>query len=147
MDKRIKAYQYIIAVLIVLNVLMISWQWLGPSKHPPRPEDILKKELRLTDSQMESYRKLIKEHRAIADPIEKDIADLRKQLLNYDVTDSDKQTIANVVGKKQAEFEMSLFEHFKKVRTLCNEEQQRKFDDVLLRALAAGRPPRPKPKD
>lgn len=144
MDKRIKAYQYIIAALIVLNVLMIGWQWFGPRGHPPRPEDILKKELHLTDSQMDAYRELIREHRVIADPLEKEIADLRKQLLSFDATDSGKQTTADAVGEKQAEFEMSLFEHFKKVRALCNEEQQKKFDEVLLRALAAGRPPRPK---
>ena len=147
MDKRIKAYQYIIASLIVLNVLMIGWQWFGPRRHPPRPEDILKKELQLTDSQMDAYRELIKEHRLIADPLERDIADLRKQLLNYHASDSGKQAFADAVGKKQAEFEMSLYEHFKKVRALCNVEQQRKFDEVLLRALAAGRPPRPRPKD
>ncbi len=144
MDKRIKAYQYIIAALILLNVLMIGWQWFGPRKHPPKPEDILKKELQLNDSQMDAYRELIKEHRVIADPLERDIAELRKQLLNYHVNDSGKQAIAEAVGKKQAEFEMSLYEHFKKVRGLCNEEQQKKFDEVLLRALAAGRPPRPR---
>src|SRR5437879_4644737 len=95
MDKRIKAYQYIIAVLIVLNVLMIGWQWFGPRKHPPRPEDILRRELQLTDSQMDAYRELIREHRIIADPLEKEIAALRKQLLNYHVTDSGKQAIAD----------------------------------------------------
>ncbi|MBI1770118.1 MAG: periplasmic heavy metal sensor [Bacteroidetes bacterium] len=142
MDKQIKAYQYIIAGLVVINVLTISWQWFGPRKHPPRPEDILRKELQLTDSQMEAYRELIHEHRLIADPLEGDITDLRKQLLNYEVIGSSSQVIVDAIGKKQAEFEMSLYEHFKKVRALCNDKQQKKFDAVLLHALASGRPPR-----
>jgi hypothetical protein len=145
MERKTRVYQYIIVGLILLNVLMITWQWFGAQRRPPRPQDILRKELQLTDVQMNAYQEMIREHRVIADPLERDIAALRKQLLNYDATDSGKQAVADAVGKKQAEFEMSLYKHFKKVRALCNEEQQKKFDEVLFRALAAGRPPRPKP--
>jgi hypothetical protein len=147
MNKQIKAYQYIIGGLILLNVLMIGWQWFGPLKHPPRPEEILRKELQLTDEQMNSYRELIREHRIIADPLENEIRVLRKQLLNYNEPDSSKSSLADAIGKKQSEFETTLFEHFKKVRALCTDEQKKKFDDVLLRVLAAGRPPKPKPRD
>lgn len=147
MEKQIKIYQYIIGGLILLNALMIGWQWFAPRKHPPRPEDILKNELQLTDDQMNAYRELIREHRMIADPIESEVTELRKQLFNYEQPDSTKQKIANVIAEKQAKLEMSFYVHFKKVRVLCTDEQKKKFDDVLLRALAAGRPPRPRPRD
>lgn len=147
MNKQIKVYQYIIGGLILLNVFLVGWQWFGPRKHPPRPEDILRKELSLTDSQMDAYRDLIREHRVIADPIEGDMLNLRKQFLNYEAPDSTKKALAEAIGKKQAEFEISLFDHFKKVRVLCTDQQKKKFDEVLLKALAAGRPPRPRPRD
>lgn len=147
MEKQFKIYQYIIGGLILLNALLIGWQWFGPRKHPPRPEDILKKELQLTDEQMNAYRELIREHRMIADPLESDMAELRKQLFNYDQPDSTKEKIANAIAEKQAKLEMSFHDHFKKVRMLCTDEQKKKFDEVLLRALAAGRPPRPRPRD
>ncbi len=143
MEKQARVYQFIIAGLILLNVLLIGWQWLGVQGRPPRPEDILKKELQLTDEQMNAYREMIREHRAIAEPIEKDIHDLKKQLFDYD-TDSAKRETAGRIGQKISELDMSLYDHFKKVRTLCTEEQKKKFDEVLLKALAAGRPPRPK---
>jgi hypothetical protein len=146
MERKIRGYQYIIAGLILLNALLIAWQWFGGQRRPPRPQDILKKELQLTDSQMEAYSEMIREHRKVAEPIEKEIHDLKKQLFDFDI-DSAKQQIAEGIGQRQTELEMSLYNHFKKVRTLCNEEQQKKFDEVLLRALAAGRPPRPEPRN
>ena len=146
MEKQNRVYQYIIAGLILLNALLIAWQWFGGHRRPPRPEDILRKELQLTDEQMNAYREMIREHRVLAEPIEKEIHDLKKQLFDFDI-DSSKQQIAERIGKQQIELEMSLYDHFKKVRTLCNEEQKNKFDEVLLKALAAGRPPRPGPRD
>jgi len=85
MEKQNRVYQYIIAGLILLNALLIAWQWFGGHRRPPRPEDILRKELQLTDEQMNAYREMIREHRVLAEPIEKEIHDLKKQLFDFDI--------------------------------------------------------------
>ena len=55
------------------------------------------------------------------------------------------ETLKNI-GEKEIAIQQHLFEHFKKVRALCNEEQKKKFDLVIqeaMRMIANQRPQGP----
>ena len=94
---------------------------------------------------MDQYRELIHQHRVVAGPLEQKIFSLKKEMLNYN-SDSSKLEIARQIGTNQVALEMSLYEHFKQVRAICTDNQKKKFDEVIFRALAEARQPRPQPK-
>lgn len=144
-NKRLRVYQFLVAALIVLNITLILLPRFFPP-HPKRPDEILRRELSLTDEQMQQYRQLIDQHRTVAGPLEHEIGELRRQLFDYDeVNDVVKQELNRRLAEKEADLSWSLYQHFKEVRKICTPAQREKFDDVLLRALHAGRPPGPRP--
>lgn len=145
MEKKLKFYQGGIMVLIILNISLIGWQWFGKRSEPPRPQDILKRELQLTDVQMKDYVELIREHRKVADAIEYEMRQLKRNLFNFSQPDSIKEVVAQKISQVQQQLDIQTYMHFKKVRDLCTDEQKSKFEEVLLKAL--DRRPRPKPRE
>jgi P pilus assembly/Cpx signaling pathway, periplasmic inhibitor/zinc-resistance associated protein len=141
MDKRIRVYQIIIIGLIVLNLSIIGWQWMNQRPGPPqRPEEILKKELNLSDSQMEAYHELIQEHRGEVEPLQQKMRSLKNRLFSFSTADTSIITqLTSEIGALQTEIDRSTFYHFQKVRTLCTPDQQQMFDKILAQALEAGR--------
>ena len=145
MEKKLRFYQGGIVVLIILNISLIGWQWFGMKPEPPRPQEILKRELQLTDVQMKDYVELIREHRKVADAIENEMRQLKRNLFNFSQPDSTKEVIAQKISQVQQQLDIQTYMHFKKVRELCTDEQKSKFEEVLLKAL--DRRPRPKPRE
>ena len=145
MEKKLKLYQGAIVVLIILNVLLICWQWFGMRPEPPRPQDILKRELQLTEAQMKEYIELIQEHRQAAGALENEMRQLKRNLFNFSQPDSTKEALVQKISQVQQKLDIQTYQHFKKVRVLCTEEQKLKFEEVLMKAL--DRRPRPRRKE
>ncbi len=147
MEKRIRAYQITIIGLIVLNIAVVAWQWINQKAGPPlRPEEILKRELHLTDVQMNAYHQLIQEHRQEIGPLREQMKSQKDALFSFSQDDSSTQAAILKIGQLQSEIDRSTYQHFKKVRALCDADQQKKFDQVLARALAGNREERRPPR-
>lgn len=119
---------------------------------PPErgPKEFLIRELGFNENQKNEYVKLVEEHqkemRRLSDKIKRE-KDKLWNILSGPLTDtSSAGTTASEIGSDQKEIEMVTFRHFQKVKELCNEDQKKKFDEVIKEALKMMRPNMP-PRD
>ena len=157
-----------VMILVVLNILALTFLWLGrPKNHPPEEflrnpiEDnrrimvMLKDELGFDDRQAEEYLELRKNHRIAVDKLEREIRRIKKQMFdealkegtNIAISDS----LLNLAQTKQAEIEKLTFQHFVELKNLCGPEQKDKLQNLIHKILQpkpkGNVPPPPHPKE
>ena len=144
MESQLRLYRLLITSLVVLNIGMLAAMFFLHRPRPERPEQVLRKELNLTDGQMDQYRLLIKEHRSEVEPLHDQMRDLREKLFAYStMDDGTARNLVSEIGNLQGLLNLSTYRHFQKVRALCNEKQKERFDAVILEAMRGMEPPRP----
>jgi archaellum biogenesis protein FlaJ (TadC family) len=109
-----------------------------PYRRPPSPKSLIIKKLDFSETQIKAYGELIKEHRKIVKQTIGDNKRLKEELygmLSLSITDTNVEKIINEISDNEKNLEIATFEHFKKVRDLCNEEQKEKFDKLIIRVI------------
>ncbi len=156
--------KWLVILLAVLNVALLFTIWLKP-KHehhinqfrpmpPPNgdnggPGEMLIHELQFNDMQIKEFTKLRDEHRASIKELQKSGYELRDtffDLLKSDSTETKKTTeLSEAIASNQQALEMATFNHFQKVRAICNAEQKKIFDNIINEVTKQmGRPPMPR---
>ena len=144
-------------VLLVANIVTLTLLWTnkkneGTEKRLPPPGPVfefLTKELQLNEQQQAAYKQLRDQHQAeqkqFQDSIHKAKDALFSLLKQPNVSDS----MLHDYSKRATAFEQQLdiitFRHFQKLRALCNETQQKKFDDIIKEVLQRMAGPRGHP--
>jgi hypothetical protein len=137
-----------IVLLLVANITTIALFWLRQEHNkPPMPPNnreggaagFLIKELNLDSTQVGAYLSLKQEHGKAAQENRNAIRLLKDSLFGYlqlpNTSDSAVQHIVQSLGANEAAANLALFAHFKKLRSLCNETQKKKFDEILFHAI------------
>lgn len=149
-----KLFTWLIALLMVANAGTLVFYWVNHFnlKREHSPKVFLAKRLGLTEHQQKLYFDLAKEHNESAKKIRQQIKtdkDVLFQLLKSDtVIDSARNSAALNVSLSIQSLDILTFEHFKKVRALCTEEQKPIFDDIIQQMVSSvnnpqqGPPPR-----
>lgn len=147
----------IIGILILLNVASLTtlwvWKFRAPFPFPfpmneklpsPKGRLIFEKELNFSKQQLDAVDKLREEHFAgvqkIMDDIRKNKDELFALLKNPDSLKVNDLT--GKIGNDQKEMERAIFNHFQKIRNLCDEKQKAKFDEIFKEIINPG-PPHP----
>lgn len=153
-----KFLKVIIIILLLINLGTLGFIWTSRPHGPMPPPrnggdvfDFLNHELAFSPEQKNQFKDLREEHR-------KNIEHLREagrvlhdsffDLLQDSVADaSSVNQMADSLVANQREIELLTFEHFQKVRNLCNPSQQQAFDQIIKDALrrmapGPGMPPR-----
>lgn len=158
-SKKIQVLKWSVIILVILNILMLIQNFMKqPQKHngmmPPHegPSTRIKEDLGLTDEQMKTFEVLKTEHQQVMRNFHEQGRDLRDRyfdLLKSDIVDTvAKAELEKRISENQIQIEQITFDHFKKVRELCDGEQKKKFDDVIqhiLRGMRHQGPPPPHP--
>lgn len=127
----------------VLLYLIIDKQ---SRKGPPKGQTFLTEELNFSDDQKDQFFMLDVDHRKKMMKMDKELDQLRKLLFNsFDSENISVDSITMKMGDLETEKHNELFFFFSKVRELCNEDQQKKFDKIIQEVLHK-RGPKP-PKD
>ncbi len=141
-------------LLITLNIATITAFWLVRDRRPGPPPgagsgvvDFLVKEIGFDSTQKQKLIQLRSQY-------QQDIMEARKNnraakdaffalLQQPDISDSAlaKAARASTVADQQSD--IITFRHFQQIRKLCNETQQKKFDNVLQEVLRMIAPPPP----
>lgn len=128
---------WLIVLLILANIVTLVFFWLGHFKleRDNAPKEILAKELHFSEDQKNIYFDLAKEHHEAAEIIRTQIKfnkDNFFQLLKSDkIIDSTRNNAALKVSLSIQSLDILTFEHFKKVRAICTNEQKPKFDELV----------------
>ena len=153
-----RIFTIVILLLLIANIATLTFFWWQKDKNklPPNPNKnggpfaFLVKELALDSNQQAAYKELRDQHQQSMNSFRKESRDAKDSLFNLLKTSTTndalvQETLKNI-GEKEIAIQQHVFEHFKKVRALCNEEQKKKFDLVIkeaMRMIANQRPQGP----
>lgn len=142
-----KLLPILLIVLIVLNGVLIFMLLKKPHEKGSQnrnQRNFLTEQLQFSVVQKEQFNTLEQPHKENMNAFDAQIKRNKNFLFrsfsekNFN-SDSITSTIGRIVAKKESE----VFHFFQKVRNLCNEEQLKSFDDIIMKALHNGkrRPP------
>jgi periplasmic protein CpxP/Spy len=155
-----KKYRFalvVIAVLVILNVITISFILFSPMGHELFPgrehiQSTIEDELQFTHLQKKQFAELRAQHFARGDSMAaiefRAMDSLFAMLRQHSVNGDSVHLLTEKLGGLAASRQAGLFYHFRAVRALCTPEQQTKFDTVIVKVMEMIRDPRgfPKPK-
>ncbi len=140
----------LVILLLLANAASLATYWWTREKQillPPPPPgnggsaaaDFLIKELNFDAKQQSAYQLLREEHQQKTRAARENVQESKKtffDLLDKDSVNSSLLTrFSEEIGKNEGQLQLYTFEHFRKVRTLCNAEQQKKFDSIIQQVL------------
>lgn len=139
-----KVLLFIIGILLLANITMFVFflRMKEPAKKEHRSERrrspvaiFLEKDLHFTQQQMAEYEKLHNEHRRKIKPISENLRQVKVRfyglLSNINIHDSILQMDASRIGDIQKALDLQAFQNFRELRTLCNPEQQPRYDSLI----------------
>lgn len=138
-----KIVSWLIALLVVANITTLAFFWIGHFKNQKEnsPKEFLSKNLNFSESQKNTYFKLAKEHnesaKIIRDQIKNDKESLFQLLKSDTINDSVRNDKALKVSMSIQALDILTFDHFRKVRAICTEEQKPQFDDLIQKMVNA----------
>ena len=136
-----KITSWIIAILIIANIATLLYFWVGHFRNQKMnsPREFLAKKLNFSDNQKSIYFNLAKEHNQSANKIRAQIKidkdNFFKLLQSDQISDSVRNNEALKVSLSIQSLDILTFEHFKKVRAICSEEQKPKFDELIQKMV------------
>lgn len=143
MNNKVNFLYAVIIALLILNFGTLGYMFYRAAPHNPEgPKAVsewLQGQLNLNSGQQIQFEKLQEEHRRKMDAIhqqDRDLHDRYFDLLKGDTTDSIQlQLLADSIALNRKQTELATFYAFKKIRAICNPEQQTKFDAIVGEAL------------
>jgi periplasmic protein CpxP/Spy len=133
----------IIVGLLLVNIGMLTFLFLGNKKggrdHHHRghmeegPAKFIIEELRFDEKQQDQFNELKKEHQSQMRQLQ-DSMKIQRELLPDIIIKGDNamaDSISNKIGRYQQQIEYLTYQHFVKVNGICNEEQKKKFKNII----------------
>jgi len=148
-----KIFTIIVVVLLIANSASMLYFWWNRSDSRPgknNPQDaksFIIKELALNEQQKLAYQELREDHQKKLRDLHESFKDAKEQL--FDLLDQENPSDSLVeqaslhAAQIQQQIEMATFDHFKKLKALCNAEQKKKFDSIIREAILLISPPPP----
>ncbi len=134
-----KLLMALLLLLLLANIVTICVFWLGKPPHPTmareQPSAYIIRELSFDDKQKTTYLQLVKQHQQQAEDLRQQVKTAKdnffKLLQQPNLSDSEKINAAKNISLITTQLDLITFDHFKKVRALCNAAQQKKFDNII----------------
>lgn len=138
-----KALSILVILLLIANVATIVLFWFGKENKTQQSKGgaatFIIKELNFSQEQQAQYLALVKEHQqgahSIRDEIKHAKDDFFSLLSQPKVTDIEKQAAAKKASISTEKLDLFTFNHFEKVRAICNPTQQQKFDAIIKQVI------------
>ncbi len=147
----------IIAVLLLTNVAVLVY-FLGQNKKDKTAApggdagrnpmvEMLQKEVGFDDDQTAKYKELKEKQRERIRPMYDDMRKAKDSLFRLlsfpETSDSVLNKITDAIAQKQKVIDLETFNHFKRVRVLCKEDQLTRYDSMVVRMFRKmGKPTR-----
>lgn len=156
-NKSTTVLKWSVALLMIMNVVLLingfHKQVPPPAPLPNRPHGpahLIIEELKLNKEQEKKFHELKDEHRSIMRQLDNEGREIRHayfELLKTDsVNETKKQEIEILISENQKLIEQATFNHFKKLRAICDDTQKKNFDasiQDILRGMKMQPPPPP----
>jgi Spy/CpxP family protein refolding chaperone len=141
-----------VAVLFLLNVGTLGFLWFGQTHHHPPPhgrppiDAVLMEGLQLTAEQDQKLEALKHEHRESMIALDKQYNAAVEEYFNLlkgdTVEITSRDSSESKIGSIQVQRAQVTLEHFRQVKTMCNDEQKKRFDSIIPKLVEIMIPPR-----
>jgi hypothetical protein len=134
----------IIVILLITNLAILAFFLWPRFKHSKQPDEnrqgygmaeTLKKEVGLDSQQVKELETLRGAHRKKMQPLFKELQDAKSQfyalLKKPETPDSVIIQAADLIGQKQEQVDIQVFQHFKNSRSVLRPDQQPKYDSLI----------------
>lgn len=133
---RTRLYGIATAALLILNIILISFIYVGKIRHRSQegPRDIIIERLHFDEAQVASYDKLIEDHTENIAKQDKAILETKRMLYENIRNAGDTElvsTLENDLGKLQIGVEKINYNHFRDIKNICKENQLAYFNDLM----------------
>jgi len=141
-----------IVILVVINLITLLLLWFGKPKYniSAEPEakvgkkvhiqKLLKEELGFSDAQAEQYITLRNEHHKNTMQLTKEIKRIKREMFEQVLTSDDtgiiSDSLLNLSLGKQKQLENLTFQHFRKLKKICNPDQRKKLMRLMHKLLS-----------
>ena len=138
---------FIIMVILNLGTLVTIWMIKPPHRvdfrgnRGERLHYFITRELDLTNAQKEQFRGIrqrhVRETRTILDEMHQHRRDYFQLLKDFDRRDDSIRvdSLASLIARDQARLERSIYNHFSEIRSILNEDQKAKFEQLIDRIM------------
>ena len=144
---------WIIGILVILNLVTITFLWLGKPKQLPAPPEIkarlgdfIAKELRLTPAQKEKFNEYRQEHFDTTNYLSRQINDKKKEIMKEVFStnpDKDKvHELAEEIGNLNVRQQEFLFNHFMKLKSALRADQVKRLKNLVHNSMRLSPPPK-----
>ncbi|MFT6827427.1 MAG: protein CpxP [Roseivirga sp.] len=141
--KRNKILGVAVIGLVIINVLLLTFVWLGKDGRGQRGYasgggKFLEEQLGLTADQKQKVKSFRDAHFKLVESLReksKENRDELHDLLKSPNSELTAQELASRLGQIQSQIEFSTFKHFSDIRSICNEQQKKIFDETILSIL------------
>jgi len=143
---RNKVLIIIIGILLIANIATLSFFLLNKKDRPARSDRkaqitaFLKNDVGFTNTQLNLYDTLSKEHRAslkgMLDEISFGRENILKELASREFSDSGMDIAVKKIEDYQNDFEMKMLRHLKDIRNICTPAQKPVFDAGFYKIIA-----------
>jgi len=128
-------------ILMIINIITLVIFWIGKMNKGPIPKSIMAKELHLNDQQRKQLYELIDEHRKESRALKDKIRTAKNELFDlakYSIEDENKKRLAiDKTSKYIGQLDSLTLNHFQKIRSICNDDQKKLFDELLKKMAVA----------
>lgn len=139
--KRTKLYKIIIAALVIINVGMLVFFFMGRPPHGPPNAGDLAKELGIDGKKSNVITKLETAHHKEKKVLMAKDRELHETLFSKLGTDEDVSSIQAEIEVNHAKIEKMTYDFFNEVSTLCSAEQKKQLKKTIYRAFRQMRKP------
>jgi periplasmic protein CpxP/Spy len=145
MNKRNKTLLFIIAALLISNVVLL-FLYLGNKNQARDGHDRrammteqLQKEVGFNKDQLARFEQMREQHmqktRTLFDTMRLARENLFNQMGRYPAGDSALQPLLNQIARQQQQLDLQVYSNFRELRTICTPEQLPRFDSVAKKMM------------
>jgi len=163
---RNRMWGFVVGVLVFANMATLAGFWYiklhtndnKTAALPPgqaNTKNFIIKQLQFDESQQQAYTELVRQHRENVSAVQQQLHQAKNaffdSISNPETTQAQVDSLSARIAGCERKLDIITYEHFKKIRALCNDQQKAKFDNIIKQALqmmgpAGGRPQGPPPQ-
>ena len=154
--RRTKFLLLIIVVLLLANIGGLFFFFKNKAyKTDGRPQadrkevmtKYLKEELKFDNNQMKAFDSVSARHKLVTEPLFDDLRQEKEKRLKFLVennyTDSALVQAVNRSAERQKTLDLTMLEHIRNIRAICNEQQKQSFDTGFYKIMKRNKPAKP----
>lgn len=131
--KNQKYLKIIILLLLISNLFLLGFLFFNKPGKKEGPRNLIIKKLHFSQEQIKKYDILIADHRSKMSQNREDVIRMRTELYrNLNNKAFEDEALIDEIAEREKSAEVINYQHFVSVRKICNTEQQKYFDDLVM---------------